>query len=132
MEVDPFLELVDLGGLSLSAKYSNRDDYLPINGVMFKESNSITQYYELRYSGIKAVSSTLNFTLRNKKYTEVFKQQGQLDNQSILIRSQSKFNLWKPLRGDLYYEVSTQRSAKLQKVYVRVTKGTGNFKYLAI
>ncbi len=130
LEVDPFLELVDLGGLSLSAKYSTRNDYLPINGVMYKESNSITQYYELRYSGIRQVSSTLNFTLRNKKYTEVFKQQGELDNQTILIRSQSKFNLWKPLRGDLYYEVSTQRSAKLQKVYVRVTKGTGNFKYL--
>ena len=130
LEVDPFLELVDLGGLNLSAKYSMRNDYLPIDGIMFKESNSVTQYYELRYSGIREVSSTLNFTLRNKKYTEVFKQQGNLDNQSILIRSQSKFNLWKPLRGDLYYEVSTQRSAKLQKVYVRVTKGTGNFKYL--
>ena len=60
----------------------------------------------------------------------MFKKQGQLDNQSVLIRSQSKFNLWKPLNGDLYYEVSTQRSAKLQKVYIRVTQGTGNFKYL--
>ncbi len=130
LEVDPYLELVDLGGLSLTAKYSNRDDYLPIKGVMYKESNSITQYYELRYSGIRQVNSTLNFTLRNKKYTDVYKKQGQLDNQSVLIRSQSKFNLWKPLNGDLYYEVSTQRSAKLQKVYIRVTQGTGNFKYL--
>ncbi len=129
-EFNPFIELIDFSGLNLSAKYSTRNDYLPINGMMFKESNSITQFYELRYSGIKEVSSTLNFTLRNKKYTQIFKEQGLLDNQSILIRSQSKFNLWNPLRGDLYYEVSTQRSAKLQKVYVVVEKGTGNFKYL--
>ena len=34
------------------------------------------------------------------------------------------------LNGDLYYEVSTQKSAKLQKVFVRVEQGTGNYIYL--
>ena len=30
----------------------------------------------------------------------------------------------------MYYEVSTQKTAKLEKVFVRVTKGTGTYKYL--
>jgi hypothetical protein len=34
------------------------------------------------------------------------------------------------MNGDFYYEVSTQKSAKLQKVFVRVEQGTGNYIYL--
>jgi hypothetical protein len=129
-EIDPFLNLVDLGGISLSAKYSMREDYLPLNGIMFDESKSLTQFYELSYNGIKQVSTTINFTYRIKKYKEIFKQQGLLNNETILIRSQTRLNLWDPIKGDLYYEVSTQKSAKLQKVFVRVQQGTGNYKYL--
>ena len=129
-EIDPFLQLVDLGGINLSAKYSLREDYLPINGIMFDESKSIAQFYQLSYNGIKQVSSTFDFTYRIKKYKETFKEQGLLNNETILIRSQTKLNLWEPVKGNLYYEVSTQKSAKLEKVFVKVQQGTGNFKYL--
>jgi hypothetical protein len=129
-EIDPFVDLVDLGGVSLSAKYSLREDYLPLNGIMFDESKSVAQFYQLSYSGIKQVSSTLNFTYRKKKYKEAFKELGLLDNETILIRSQTKLNLWRPARGNFYYEVSTEKSAKLEKVFVKVPQGTGNYKYL--
>ncbi len=129
-EVNPYLEFTDFHGLNLSVKYSTRQDFLPINGELFRESKSNTQYYELNYNGTKEVNSTVSLTVRDKKYSEIFKKKGQLDNQTILIRSQNRFNFWQPLRGDFFYEVSTQRSAKLQKVFVRVEKGTGNFKFL--
>ncbi len=129
-EIDPFLDLVDLSGFNLSAKYSLREDYLPVNGFMLDESKSIAQFYQLSYNGIKQVSSTLNFTYRRKKYKEAFKKQGLLDNETILIRSQTKLNLWEPAKGNFYYEVSTEKSAKLEKVFVKVTQGTGNYKYL--
>ena len=32
--------------------------------------------------------------------------------------------------GDFFYEVSTQRSARLERVFVRVEAGSGNYKYL--
>ncbi|MFO7524164.1 MAG: hypothetical protein R6W68_01800 [Ignavibacteriaceae bacterium] len=77
------------------------------------------------------MNTTLNFSFRNKIYSNTFKQQGFLDNETILVRSQSRFNFWERiLNGDLFYEVSTQRSARLQKVFVRVEQGTGNYKYL--
>ncbi len=129
-ELAPFLELTDLKGLNISAKYSLREDYLPLNGIMFDESKSIAQIYELKYSGIKQISSTLDFTYRIKKYKEAFKEQGLLNNETILIRSQTKLNLWEPAKGNFYYEVSTQKSAKLEKVFVKVQQGMGNFKYL--
>ncbi len=130
-EVAPFLQLVNIPGFQIGSKYSVRDDYMPLNGIMMKQARALTQYYDLTYNGIKEVNTTFNFTFRDKKYTEPFKKKGFLDNQTILIRSQSKFNLWSPvLNGDLFYEVSTERTAKLEKVFIRVPQGTGNYKYL--
>lgn len=129
-EIDPFLELVDLYGLHLIAKYSLRDDYAPLSGIMTNQATSSGQSLELNYSGSGKFNSTLNFTVNNKNYSEAFKKIGYLNSQTILVRSQSRFNFWNPLSGDFYYEVSTQKSAKLQKVFVQVPAGTGNYIYL--
>ncbi len=130
-ELNPYIELIDLEGLKFSAKYSHRDDYLPLNGLMIKEAIAKAQIYDLTYRGIKEVNTSLNFTVRNKNFTDPFKEKGLLDTEQILIRSQSKFNFWEPiLNGDLFYEVSTQKQAKLEKVFIKVEQGTGNYRYL--
>lgn len=130
-EYSPYLELLEISGFKMLTKYSMRDDYLPQNGVMIQESNSKTYSLEMNYSGVREVNTNLVLTFRNKTYTEDFKLKGFLDNETILIRSRTKFGFWdRLLNGDLYYEVSTQKSAKLQKVFVRVEQGTGNYIYL--
>ena len=130
-DYSPYIQLMDYAGISATAKYSLRDDYLPDNGIMIKESRSITPSMELTYKGLREFNTNLVLTYRSKKYEDAFKLKGLLDNETILIRSQSKLLLWDPLlNGDLYYEVSTQKSARLQKVFVRVEQGTGNYIYL--
>ncbi len=128
-EIGPFIELKEFEGFNASAKFSLRNDYLPVSGVMLRESRSTAQFYDLTYSGIQEVTSSLSLTFRQKKYSDDFKQKGFLDNETILMRSQSRFNFWSPLSGDLFYEVSTQKSARLEKVFIKVEKGTGNFIY---
>ena len=131
LEYIPSLELLSLYGFALKAQYSLREESYPMNGVMQKESNAYTQSYDLNYRGIQEVNSSFSLVIRDKKYTPVYKALGSLDNQTILIRSQSRFNFWQRIvSGDLYYEASTQRTAKLERVFVRVTQGTGNYKYL--
>lgn len=131
LEFTPFFELSDFEGIKFITRHSYREDFFPINGIMFKESVSKTNSFEINYRGFREFTSSLNLIIRNKNYTQDFRHLGYLDNQSILVRSQSKFNFWDPvLKGDLFYEVSTQKSARLQKVFVRVEQGTGNFKYL--
>lgn len=130
-ELNPYIQLLEIEGIGFTAKYSRRDDYLPLNGSMQKESIARTQIYDLSYRGIEEVSTTLNLTIRNKNYTDIYKQLGFLDSEQLLIRSQSKFLFWqKIVNGDLFYEVSTEKQARLEKVYVRVEQGTGNYKYL--
>ncbi len=129
-ELNPYLELAETDGFNFKAVYSLRDDYLPLDGIMYKQDISSGGSLVINYSGIREFNTNLNITVRNKKYKEAFKQQGSLDNQTILVRSQSRFNFWSPANGSFYYEVATQKSAKLQKVFVKVTKGTGNYIYL--
>jgi hypothetical protein len=131
LEVNPFIQLIDIKGLLVGAMYSLRDEYSPLLGVMSKESRAIAQHFDLSYSGIKEFNTIFNLTVRNRNFTEVFKELGELDNQTILVRSNSKFKLWEPiLNGNLFYEVTTKRSAKLEKVFVPVESGTGNYRYL--
>ena len=129
-EFDPFLKLIDFKGFNFSAKYMFRNDFAPLNGIMLDQANSMSQNYDLNYNGIKEFQSSFNLTLNDKKYTDPFKQTGLLNSETILIKSQSRFNFWKPITGDYYYEVSTQRTAKLQKIFVQVPQGQGNYKYL--
>ena len=129
-EFDPFIRLMDFKGFNFSAKYMFRNDFAPLNGVMLDQANSMSQNYDLNYNGIKEFQSSFSLTLNDKKYTDPFKQTGLLNSQTILIKSQSRFNFWKPIIGDYYYEVSTQRTAKLQKIFVQVPQGQGNYKYL--
>ena len=132
-EYDPYLELENYHGLKIRAKYSFREDIFPVGGIFVKESNSSGQDYELTYNGLQEVNTNLKLTIRNKKYSDEFRKKGNLNSETILIKSQSRFNFFrKILEGDLYYEVSTQRTAKMEKVFVRVQKGTGNYKYLGI
>ena len=130
-EVDPFITLIGLKGYQVSVQYSFRDDYSPLNGYMLEQATSTGTSLEFTYNGSNSFNTDLNVTVRNKNYSEAFKKIGNLDNQTILVRSRSNMKLWDPvLSGNFYYEVATQKSAKLQKVFLKVTKGTGNYIYL--
>jgi hypothetical protein len=120
----PYLQLIDFEGFSVLTRYGFRDDYLPDNGLLIKESRSLTPSFELNYNGLREFSTNIVFTYRSKKYEDAFKQKGLLDNETILIRSRSKFLFWDPLlNGDLYYEVSTQKSARLTKSFCACAAG---------
>jgi hypothetical protein len=130
-EYSPFLELIDFAGFRMISKFSLRNDYLPDAGILIKESISKTFSMDINYSGIREVNTNLLLTIRNKKYDEAFKLKGDLDNETILIRNRSKFTFWdRLLNGDFFYEVSTQKSARLQKIFIKVEQGTGDYIYI--
>jgi hypothetical protein len=122
---------MEISGFSMLTKFSLRDDYLPFNGVLIMESKSKIYSAEMDFNGLRELNTNLVLSLRNKKYEDQFKSSGSLDNETILIRSRTKFIFWDRLmNGDFYYEVSTQKSSKQQKVFVLVEQGTGNYTYL--
>jgi hypothetical protein len=129
-EINPGLTLTPLQGLKMTYTYDYRKDQLPQNGKLVHESTSDGFTYDMDYYGGRVVQSNLKVSTRNKKYSDVYKSSGSLNSQVILVKTQTKVNPADKVSGDFYYEVSTQKTAVLQRVYVQVTKGTGSYKYV--
>lgn len=130
-EAGPYLQLTDLLGMNIRYQYSLRKDFLPFEGVLIEEAKSTGHRFTLDYEELREFRTNLNVTLRTKSFSDTFKEQGSLDIETILIRSRSLFTIGRrAARGDLYYEVSTQKTARLERVFVKVEQGEGNYRYL--
>ncbi len=129
-ELGPFIQLLNYKGLSVTAKYSLRTEHFPLNSILEKESIAKTYSYILGYSS-RPFSTNAEITFRNKDFTQKFKSLGRLNNQTVLIRENSRFNfLNRFLDGSLYYQAATEKTAKLERVFVKVKQGSGNYEYL--
>jgi hypothetical protein len=129
-EYSPFLVFNISNGLTFSSKYSFTQEFAADKGFFIEESKSYAHTYSLNYRELKELNSDLDFSFRKKKYSELFTQRGFTDNESIQIRSQNQILLFDRLiDGSIYYQTSSERSAKLERVFVRVPQGTGNYSY---
>jgi len=130
-ELSPSIEMLGTSGFDGKISYSFREESFPLLGKMQKQSDAVVQNYQLNYRGLKEFSTSLSVIFRNKKYTEDFRIQGYSNNETVLLLSQSRLNLWNgSIQGDIYYQAATEQSAKFEKVFLRVPKGTGNYIYL--
>ncbi|MEW6701685.1 MAG: hypothetical protein AB1298_03110, partial [Bacteroidota bacterium] len=130
-EAAPFVEYAYSSSIDLRASSSLREESFPLNGMMTKQSSTSTQQYQLNYRGLKEFTTSFSMTFRNKKFTDDFKKKGYGNNETILILSQSRFNFGDGfINGDLYYQAATEQTARLEKVFVKVIKGTGSYIYL--
>ncbi|MBN1638809.1 MAG: hypothetical protein JW866_07570 [Ignavibacteriales bacterium] len=131
IDYSPFIEINNFYGFNFTFLFSYREEFQPDKIYFKNESKSYTSNYFLEYRGIREFTTNLNLTVREKKYSNEYKKLGYLNNETVLIHSLSKFNLMKNfLTGDLFYKVGTERSARLEKVFVRVPQGSGNYIYL--
>ncbi|MEK9136718.1 MAG: hypothetical protein AAB393_06305, partial [Bacteroidota bacterium] len=113
--VAPGLKVKELGPMSLGTEYEWRTDNLFHNGSVLRESKSFTQTYGARLSEWNNLTSTLDVTLREKKYSQTFRQLGNLDIKTVLVRSQSRLTPFnRGVETDVFYEVATERSARLE------------------
>jgi hypothetical protein len=127
----PKLSLNDLGPFLISGELLWRSDRLERSGVLAPASLSTTQTYAARMKERGDFSTTLDVTLREMRYTPEFHLLGNSDMQTILVRDQSRFTPFgRGVEADLYYETGTQRTSRLERVFVRVPIGTGNYRYL--
>jgi len=127
----PKLALKGVGPLAFSLEYLWRNDDIANAGAILRESESFTQTYSGRMAETANLTTALDVTLREKKFTSEFRQLGNSDIQTVLVRSQSRYApLNRGIDADLYYEVATERTSKLERIFVHVAPGTGNYAYL--
>ena len=125
------LGIKGVGRFSASAEFSSRSDRVYTGGAVVPESHSFTQTYTGNVADWNTFTTVLDVTLRQKTFSPQLRDLGNSDIQTVLVRSQSRYAPFsRALDADLLYEVSTERSSQLQRIYVRVTQGTGNYRYL--
>ncbi len=130
-EIKPRLILNNIYNMNIYTEFGFREDNYPLNGVMLDQSNSYSQTYGVRYAGIDWLSTLFELTFRKKIYTEAFISESNANNNTVLVNWQTRLD---PLRGalptDLYYNVTNERQSKIERVFVEVRAGEGNYIYL--
>ncbi len=93
--------------------------------------NAFTQSYSAEAQPWESVHSSLALNVRQTTFTEEFRRRGNGDATTLLVRSHTRAaTMRREVEGDLLYEFSNQRSSRLERVFVRVARGTGNYRYL--
>ncbi|MEG8947453.1 hypothetical protein [Rosettibacter firmus] len=111
--------------------YSYREEFFPLNNYLKKQSTANLSQINIEFKKLKEFSTTFNFTFRKKYYTDEFIKLGYSNSETILLLSQSRFNLLQNFfYGDFYYQAATEQTARQEKVFLKVSKGSGNYIYL--
>jgi len=123
----PRLAFKGIYGMNFSTELELRNDNGTENGRLQPEDRTVTQTYEWTLPEIQNVSSSLNVILRDKTFRNQFRLVN-TDVQSDLVRTETRYTpLQHGVDADVFYEASTERSAQLQRVFVQVQPGLGQY-----
>jgi hypothetical protein len=131
LEIAPHLVSAEFWRMTASAEYQIRTEDSAVAGTISRASRSLTQLYTWQLKGLQSLSSSLTLSIRNVEFTDEFKLRGNLNSDAVIVRSETRYTpLQRAVETDLYYEFSNQRSARLERIFIRVAKGSGNYKYI--
>ncbi|MBI3586827.1 MAG: hypothetical protein HY088_06835 [Ignavibacteriales bacterium] len=130
LEIAPRLGISEIGNMSASMEFQIRTEDSLASENLQRASTSLTQMFTWQLREWNSLSSSLSLSARKTEFNEEFKKRGNTNSEIILVRSQSRYSpLQRALDIDLLYEFSNQRSAQLERAFVRVAKGNGNYRY---
>jgi len=113
--------------LPATAKFSRRDDSDYLGDDRFaKKSQANTQNYKLALQNIKSFSAGLEFTHREKSFTDPNVSNVRTD----LADLRMQFTPWKrAVSGTVNYQISNTAAAKKERVYIKVGSGEGTYRF---
>lgn len=129
-QFSPGVYVFDLFNFDLSYKLTYRTDDMNHFGIVMRQSRSFIHTAGIKY-GHNFISSSVDLTIFERKYSEVFKTLGYGDLKTVLVSSQS--GVWffdRGLSSNFFYKVTSERTAKLETVFIKVPTGQGNYRYI--
>ena len=130
-EYGPSLSLARFYNLDVSAQMFVRNESGIIGGELLPSSNSVTDQLSMRLTEWNDFTSNLTLTYRKKTYTESFRNLGNSDNESILSKWETNYSpLNHGVETNLFYQVTTERAARLEQIFWKVQPGQGQYKWV--
>jgi len=131
LEISPGLQTGEFSRMQGSAEFEVRSEDSAAAGVLRSSFHSLTQRYSWQLKEWENLTSSLSIGIRKTEFSNLARSRGNTNSDVLLIRSQTRFTpLRRAIETDLYYELTNQRSARLERVFIRVAKGSGNYRYL--
>ncbi|MBI5403201.1 MAG: hypothetical protein HY959_07350 [Ignavibacteriae bacterium] len=130
-ELIPRIALNNFLNMSIFAEYNYRKDDNAYLGIMSNLSDLMTQKYGFSYAGSNWFASTFSLSIQKREYSDIALQSGNTNAKTVLVDSRvriSPFN--SAIQTDLLYNITSERTAKIQKLFVLVPVGQGNYIYL--
>lgn len=130
VEWGPSVSTEELWQMRASAEVQIRREDSTLAGVFQPASVSLTQAYTWQLRDWNSVNSSVSLSARKTRFDDEFRQRGNINSDVIMIRTLTRFApRHRGVEGDVFYEFSNRRSARLERIYVRVPKGEGNYRY---
>ena len=130
VDVRPGVLFPAFWNMNFSADVGMRLEDVPLDGALERQSVDLLQQYGWSLRPWRDLSSTVSVTVRDRRFSEAFRALGSKDLQTILTRMQTRYTPFNGgVDGELLYEVSTERTSRLQRVYLNVPWGQGNYEY---
>jgi hypothetical protein len=130
-ELTPKLAFNNFFDLNLFAEFNYRKDDNVFQGSFFNLSKLYTQKYGFTYNGTTWLSSAFSLSIQKRTYSEIAQESGNTDTKTVLVDSRIRISpLNNAIQTDLLYNISSERTAKVQKIFVLVPVGQGNYIYL--
>lgn len=127
------ISLLNFLGQNLSASFGWRTDELfdsprPFGASLIPASVARTISAEWQLLPSSDFLAVLNFTYRVRQFSERFRERGEQDIETFLLRFQTRYS---PLRAALelewLYDASTEQTSRLERRFFAVPLGRGNF-----
>lgn len=127
----PSIAINNILNFDVYAEYSYRKDKEDNLGNMIDLSNTYTQRFGVAYTGLRWLSIGADVGIQDRQYTQEAIQLGNVDNLSVLVNSQIRIDPFDGgIRTDLFYKVASERTAKIERLFVFVGIGRGNYRYV--
>lgn len=129
-EVAPALVVGGAGRSSFAAEVGWRWDDSLKDGAMRRVSTTFAQQYHANLQEWNALTTSMDVAIRERSFTQLFKQGNDERIQTVLLRSQTRFNPFdRAIESEWFYEAASERSARLERAFQPVQRGTGNYVY---
>ena len=118
--------------LRITGDYEYRTEDSARIGLLSPISRANTEHVAAAVMDLGGFGANVDLTLRDKKYWDsiAYAENGG-DQSTLLLRFEPRFTLASHgLTADALYEISNERTARLQQVFVPVPQGLGNYYYV--
>ncbi len=128
IQYGPTLTINQVYNMDITASLYERDESGVLAGMLIPSSKSLVGQVGLHFSEWSNFTSGLLLTYRKQTYSDSYQAVGNTNSESFLSKWETNYSpLNRGVETNLFYQVTTDRAARLQQIFWKVQPGQGQY-----